>query len=197
MRLYLVRHGRTDYNLNHLAQGHIDVPLDEVGREQAIKVAEFFVKHPVQRMLSSDSQRAAETARLASVALGVPLETSTLLRERSLGELEGAPLTTLVKAWDEACSGGESRFTVKPRGAESAYEVMDRIASITQDLHLDTRSTAIFTHGMTKEVLLCRLLGAPVETSRSFRFDNASITELRWAQDVWVLEKFNNTDHLK
>jgi broad specificity phosphatase PhoE len=59
------------------------------------------------------------------------------------------------------------------------------------------RSTAIFTHGMTKEVILCRLLGAPVEVSRSFRFDNASITELRWAQDVWVLEKFNNTDHLR
>ncbi len=197
MRLYLVRHGRTEYNVNHLAQGHIDVPLDEVGHEQAIKVAEFFVRHPVQRMISSDSQRAAETARLASVALGVPLETSTLLRERSLGYLEGAPIPALVQAWDEACEGGESRFTVKPKGAESAYEVMDRIASITSDLHLDTRSTAIFTHGMTKEVILCRLIGAPVETSRSFKFDNASITELRWQHDVWVLEKFNGTDHLR
>ena len=197
MRLYLVRHGRTEYNLNHLAQGHIDVPLDEVGIGQAIKVSEFFVRNPVQRMLSSDSQRASETARLASVALGIPLETSTLLRERSLGELEGAPLTTLVKAWDAACAEGQSRFKVKPCGAESAYEVMERIDSITAELHLDTRSTAIFTHGMTKEVILCRLLGAPVEVSRSFRFDNAAITELRWAQDVWVLEKFNNTDHLR
>jgi broad specificity phosphatase PhoE len=197
MRLYLVRHGRTQYNVNHLAQGHIDVPLDDLGKEQAIQVAEFFVKNPVQRIMSSDSQRAVETARLASVSLGIPLETSTLLRERSLGELEGAPMTTLVKAWDAACAEGQSRFTVKPSGAESAYEVMDRISSITADLHLDTRSTAIFTHGMTKEVILCRLLGAPVEVSRSFRFDNASITELRWAQDVWVLEKFNNTDHLR
>lgn len=197
MRLYLVRHGRTQYNVNHLAQGHIDVPLDEVGQNQAVKVAQFFAKNPVQRMISSDSERAFETARLASVALGIPLETTTLLRERSLGDLEGSPMTTLVKAWDAACSDGQSRFKVKPCGAESAYEVMDRVSTITADLHLDTRSTAIFTHGMTKEVILCRLLGAPVEVSRSFRFDNASITELRWAQDVWVLEKFNDTDHLR
>lgn len=197
MRLYLVRHGRTQYNVNHIAQGHIDVPLDELGREQATRVAEFFSKNPVQRIFSSDSERSVETARPTSEALSVPLETTPLLRERSLGDLEGVPMTTLVKAWDAACADGQSRFTVKPHGAESAYEVMDRITAITTDLHLDTRSTAIFTHGMTKEVILCRLLGAPVEVSRSFRFDNGSITELRWAQDVWVLEKFNNTEHLR
>lgn len=197
MRLYLVRHGRTDYNVNHIAQGHIDVPLDEVGREQAIKVGEFFVKHPVQRMISSDSSRAADTARLAANALNINLEETTLLRERALGKLEGVSITALVRAWDEACSNGESRFEVAPMGAESAYAVMDRVAPLVDSLSSDTRSTAIFTHGMTKEVILCRLLGAPVETSRSFRFDNASITELRWAQDVWVLEKFNDTSHLR
>lgn len=196
MRLYLVRHGRTAYNVSHTAQGHIDIPLDEVGHEQAIKVAQFFIHNPVQRMLSSDLSRAVETARLAATSLNVPLETTTLLRERSLGELEGVPLPTLVKEWDKACAGGESRFTVRPRGAESAYDVMDRVAPLVDGLRDDNRSVAIFTHGMTKEVILCRLLGAPVEVSRSFRFDNASITELRWAQDVWVLEKFNNTDHL-
>jgi broad specificity phosphatase PhoE len=196
MRLYLVRHGRTDYNVNHLAQGHLDVPLDEVGQDQAIRLAQFFVKNPVQRILSSDSQRSMHTASLASAALSVHIESTSLLRERSLGELEGVPLPTLVKAWDEACRNGESRFTVKPKGAESAYEVMDRISGLVDGLHLEKRSIAVFTHGMTKEVILCRLLGAPVETSRSFRFDNASITELRWAQDVWVLERFNDTNHL-
>jgi broad specificity phosphatase PhoE len=192
MRLFLVRHARTKNNVNHVAQGHLDSDLDEVGIEQADELADFLEDQRLERLFSSDSKRCVQTAAATVRKTGLDLIQTPLLRERFLGELEGAPITKLRKAFDtEVERTGESRFKVKPCGCESAYEVMDR-AQLALELILQSReSAAVFTHGMMKEVLLCALIGAPVECSRSFRFDNAAVTELRWSKNVWVLERFN------
>jgi broad specificity phosphatase PhoE len=198
MRLFIVRHGRTANNVNHVAQGHLDADLDEVGIQQAQALAEFFREVDIAAIYSSDLKRCVQTAEPTAISKQVPFHHTPLLRERALGELEGAPLTRLRKAFDEEVEKtGESRFKIKPCGAESAYEVMDRATEFVQQLKVVDQTVAIITHGMMKEVLLCQLIGAPVETSRSFRFDNASVTELRFAQNVWVLESFNCTKHLQ
>ena len=62
MRLYLVRHGQTDWNVQKRAQGHTDRPLDETGLQQAKLVGNAFLDLPVQRILTSDLIRAKQTA---------------------------------------------------------------------------------------------------------------------------------------
>jgi broad specificity phosphatase PhoE len=197
MRLFLVRHARTANNVNHVAQGHLDAELDEVGIQQAECLVDFFQDVNLSRVYSSDLKRCLQTAEPFAFSKQLQLESTPLLRERALGDLEGAPLTRLRKAFDEEVEKtGESRFRIKPCGAESAYEVMERAASFSENLKIADETVAIVTHGMMKEVLLCYLIGAPVESSRSFRFDNAAVTELRFAHNVWVLEAFNHTQHL-
>lgn len=197
MRILLVRHGRTSHNVNHLAQGHLDTDLDETGRLQAEKIGTGLRNSGVSRIYSSDLRRAFDTAIPLASALDIKIEATPILRERFLGELEGAPLTRLRKAFDaEVEATGVSRYKVRPLGAESAYDVMERAQNFIAGLPIVNESVAVFTHGMMKEVLLCALIKAPVECSRSFRFDNGSITELRFAHGVWVLERFNCTDHL-
>ncbi len=197
MRLTLVRHGQTENNLGGLAQGWTDVELDKLGRRQAELVGERLKAIQFDAIFSSDLQRAVQTAQPLSDALGVPIQTTELLRERSLGTLEHAPLVDLRGAFEkEIRETGESRFRCRPCGVESAYDVMARIIEFTRLLPDDFTEIAIFTHGMTEETLMCHFIGAPVESSRSFSFDNGSVTTLRWDFDAWLIELYNDTSHL-
>ena len=197
MRLYLIRHGRTSNNLSQVAQGWADPDLDEVGFHQAELVAKYFESIPLDQIFSSDLKRSVQTATPTSTHHGLNIITTQLLRERSMGELENAPMAELRHAFDsEVERTGESRYKCRPRGVESAYDVMNRVTQFAQSLSTDLNHVAVFTHGMAEECLLCALIGAPVESSRSFNFDNASVTSVTWNFDVWQLESYNSIEHL-
>ncbi|MBI1333900.1 MAG: hypothetical protein GC165_13585 [Armatimonadetes bacterium] len=196
MRLYLVRHAQTAHNVESRCQGWTDVELDEIGLQQAEALAGYFASRNLDAIFSSDLRRAVSTALPTSLLKSVEIQRTELLRERSLGKLEDAPISALRQAFDdEIHRTGESRYRARPMGVESAYDVMARVIEFTRLLP-DDQDVAVFTHGMTDEVLLCHLVGAPVESSRSFSFANASVTTLRWDQDVWVLETYDDTRHL-
>ena len=197
MRLYLIRHGRTNNNLEQVTQGWSDTDLDEIGKAQAIAVSNYFEPIPLHHIFSSDLKRSYETAVPTGELKSLQIEKTTLLRERSLGQLENAPMSELRRAFEEEIARtGEDRCKVRPMGVESAYDVLDRVSKFASLIPVDQGNVAVFTHGMTQECLLCHLIGAPVESSRSFNFNNASITVLLWDRNVWVLEKYNQTDHL-
>ena len=86
---YLIRHGETDWNrkLRRL-QGHSDIPLNEVGIEQAKGLAPFISNFNISRLVSSDLSRAFETACLISLGK-LPIEKTPELREIKLGDAEG------------------------------------------------------------------------------------------------------------
>lgn len=198
MRLYLIRHARTNNNVELVTQGWMDTELDDHGKDQALAVADYFQSIPLSHIFSSDLQRSYETAFPTGKSKHLTIERTKLLRERNLGELENAPLAMLRKAFEEEIlRTGESRYKVRPMGVESAYDVMGRVIEFTKLVPKDQGDIAVFTHGMIQECLLCHLIGAPVESSRSFNFDNASITSMLWAHDVWVLESYNQTNHLQ
>ncbi len=197
MRLYLIRHGRTNNNLEQVTQGWSDTDLDEIGKAQAIAVSNYFEPIPLHHIFSSDLKRSYETAVPTGELKSLQIEKTTLLRERSLGQLENAPMSELRRAFEEEIARtGEDRCKVRPMGVESAYDVLDRVSKFASLIPVDQGNVAVFTHGMTQECLLCHLIGAPVESSRSFNFNNASITTLLWDWNVWVLEKYNQTGHL-
>ncbi|MDP9434575.1 MAG: histidine phosphatase family protein, partial [Actinomycetota bacterium] len=91
-RLVLLRHGRTGHNAEGLIQGHLDVPLDDVGRAQADAVAEALAPARPAVVVSSDLSRARETAVRVAERARVPLRLDARLREVHLGAWQG--LTT-------------------------------------------------------------------------------------------------------
>ena len=197
MNLFLIRHGQTNNNVEQVCQGWTDSLLDDLGKEQAEAVGAFFTNIELGRIYSSDLKRSYETALPTGQIKRLDIEKTELLRERSLGQLENAPISRLRAAFEEEImKTKESRYKVRPMGVESAYDVMSRVTDFAKTIPIDQGNVAVFTHGMTEECLLCHLLGAPVESSRSFNFDNASITSLRSDHGVWVLESYNYTGHL-
>ena len=110
MRLYLIRHGRTNNNLEQVTQGWSDTDLDEIGKAQAIAVSNYFEPIPLHHIFSSDLKRSYETAVPTGELKSLQIEKTTLLRERSLGQLENAPMSELRRAFEEEIARtGEDR----------------------------------------------------------------------------------------
>jgi broad specificity phosphatase PhoE len=98
--LLLVRHGETDWNRDGRWQGHSDTHLNDVGREQALRVAGEL--HGVDVVYSSDLARARETAEIIVGALGLDVRFDPRLRERSFGAWEGLTAPEIEADFHEA-----------------------------------------------------------------------------------------------
>lgn len=88
-RILLVRHGETDWNSERRWQGQTDRPLNERGREQALRLADELASEPIDAVYSSDLIRAHETARIIAERLGLGVTAVPGLRERRFGSWEG------------------------------------------------------------------------------------------------------------
>jgi len=92
-RLYLVRHGETDWNVEKRIQGRTDRPLNENGRRQADAVAQFLVEAPLDIVASSDLMRASETAdAIAKLHPSAMRLIDGRFDEMCFGDLEGTVL---------------------------------------------------------------------------------------------------------
>lgn len=199
MRIYLVRHGQTSWNLEGRAQGHQDISLDETGLAQAAKLRRAFDGVAVDRVLTSDLQRAYQTAEAVSEATKAPLVRRTELRERGFGEWEGMIFTEFVKhSLDFGLAQGVSQLEIRPPGGESFGDVWERLTPVVQEADSTEENLAIVSHGGTCALLLARFLRGNLETSRSFSFGNTAVTELERRPDgFYRMVRYADTAHLE
>ena len=198
MRLYLVRHGQTDWNVQKRAQGHTDRPLDETGLQQAKLVGKAFLDLPVQRILTSDLLRAKQTADEVARRVKLPVEVTPDLRERGFGEWEGQNFAEIaIRFGFEADFKGVTRNEVTPPGGESFVSVWERLESVVEDVRNLDEDTVIVAHGGTCSLLMAMFLNGDVHLSNAFRFGNASINELEPRPDGGLrLIRYNDVSHL-
>jgi broad specificity phosphatase PhoE len=199
MRLYLVRHGQTAWNLERRLQGHTDIELDEMGRVQALQVSTAFLGVGVDRILSSDLARCTQTAQRIAEVVGVEPEFEPRLKERSFGVLEGRQFMDFRAEMDaEVAQSGQSRLDHRPENGESLRQVWDRIGDVADELSARSQRAIVVSHGGTLSLLLSRLIDAGPEAAHAFRLTNASITELFQRPDrTWAIERLNDRAHLE
>jgi broad specificity phosphatase PhoE len=198
MRLYLVRHGQTEWNSTGRAQGHTDIPLDEVGRIQAFLVGRHFESLKVDQVITSDLQRSRDTASLIADASGAELVEDKDLRERSFGDWEGQTFTWVTQQLLDASLAQQKPLTeVRPPNGESFFDVWNRIENVRQRLCETDLNTVVVCHGGTTSLLLAKLLRGSLDTSRGFRFANTSVTELtRRPEGLFLMVRYDDTAHL-
>ena len=167
-RLFLARHGETDWNRLGKLQGHTDIPLNEAGRTQARALAARLAKENIARVITSDLSRARETGSI--VAEGLALATPHVdeeLRERCFGVFEGLTRDecsvqhpTAWRAWIEQTS--------PPEGAEAVELAVRRMTrAFTRVVEQkragnDERASLIVSHGGVMRLWLLDLLGVAV-----------------------------------
>ena len=121
MKLYLTRHGQTDWNVRHQVQGQTDVPLNEKGISQAHELAEALCGTPLDLALVSPLNRARKTCEIVSDRLQIPYRVCEELTEQNFGIFEGTPTQDPVYQTEKA------KFFVRFPQGESFLDVAARI----------------------------------------------------------------------
>lgn len=200
LRLFIVRHGQTSWNLSGRNQGRADIELDETGLAQAEEFANSFREEKIDLVYSSDAKRAAATAAALAKLLGIEVETDHRLRERDYGTWEGKTRAEIEaedgKAYAEYKTDPATKRT---GGAESGIEVFARAGYFLSDLlkqHEDG-NYVIVTHGGTGSALIAALLHGSPATANCFRLSNCGITEFTIEKNGRRrLLRFNDCGHL-
>ncbi len=139
--LYLVRHGQTDWNLEHRTQGKTDISLNDTGRAQARALAPQIVPLHIDRVISSDLSRARETAEILNELIHKPHTLDNRLREIDYGDFEGQiGLNRPKEEWTE--------FNLHPErfNGESMEHVFSRIKAFCEEQR-DEDNLLVVAHG--------------------------------------------------
>lgn len=201
LELVLIRHGETAWNRRKVLQGHTDVPLSEVGLEQAQRLVTGVqgLRLP-SRIYSSDLQRAFRTAEPLSVHTGVPITRTGMLRERCFGAFEGSPWDDIQrKLRDAAVLAGLDDHHFRPPGGESRADVELRLSRFLMELEQcdPDASVWVVSHGGVVRNLLRMLVGDhAAHLTTGFTISNASISVLRRNELGWTPVILVDTRHL-
>lgn len=161
-RVVVLRHGRTAWNAERRFQGQANPPLDEVGRMQAYEVAPLIAALRPQVLISSDADRARQTAEPIAALTGLELTLDPRLRERGLGHWEGLTRPEVQARYPEefaAWIAGKD-VTHFGRGGESRDIVAARAMAVFAELP-DVDTAVLVTHGATSMALAAAVLGLP------------------------------------
>lgn len=171
MKLYLIRHGETDYNKQKRNQGQIDIPLNDYGRELAVKTRAGLADIPFSLCLSSPLVRARETAELILAGRDVPIMTDQRIIEVSFGEYEGRCWNP--EAWDERmprefqCFFDEPGKYQAPVDGESLEALKERTGHFLRDIchrkDYADYTILVSTHGAALAGILANIKNLPVE----------------------------------
>ncbi|RBY78529.1 histidine phosphatase family protein [Blastococcus sp. TF02-09] len=193
--LILWRHGRTEWNAEGRFQGRLDPPLDEVGRRQAVEAAPHLIASAGLGadavVVSSDLERAADTAAALTALLGVPLLLDPRLREHGMGSWEGLTRDEVAATYPDQYADWLAGRPVRGRGGEEPEQVAERALAALRDLP-PARVAVVVTHGGTSGRLVERLLGLGPGQRRMFGpLGNCSWSELQEQSGSWRLMRHN------
>jgi glucosyl-3-phosphoglycerate phosphatase len=157
-RIILLRHGRTAWNAQRRFQGHLDPPLDEIGRTQAYEVATLIAALRPELLVSSDSARAWQTAEIIGEVAELPARGEPRLRERGLGHWEGLTREEVAVKYPDEYADWAAGRDVSGRGGESRDEVAARALAAFIELPA-VPTVVLVTHSATAMALTNALLG--------------------------------------
>jgi broad specificity phosphatase PhoE len=177
----LARHGQTNYNLEPLkVQGFTDTPLNDTGRQQAAELAERLAGAGIRALWSSDLSRAAETAEIVGVRIGLMPRLDARLREANRGEWEGSRFIDIAREDPEGyaawlAAGERFRFP----GGESLQEQQDRVLATVEEMHATCELPALAVcHGGSIRVVLCLRDPRGLAAFHEFKVPNVAVIEL-------------------
>lgn len=182
MKLYLIRHGQTDWNVAGRIQGSHNSELNENGINQAKELGMKLLesKLPFSKIYSSLQKRAFQTAEIISCITEKPLEAIKGLEEINLGCWEGL-------TWEEVrqkypCEYEEwyreRRYTKAPHG-ESYQEMLERVlGALGIIMKQNKEDVAVVTHGAVIMCLQCYITNTSFQDMRKFKAKNTSVFEV-------------------
>ena len=199
-KIIFIRHGQTEWNITGRYQGQSDVPLSELGVEQAKKLAAAFPVQGLTAIYSSNLSRAMTTAQCVADRFGLTVEPRAELREINFGDWEGLTYDEITAKWPEALTDFFQRpdRLVIPHG-ESFPIVQQRALGCIRELcaaHKD-ETIAVTAHGAILRTLLAHALHMDLRYLWTIRQFNTAVSIVCYHEDgTTSVELVNSTAHL-
>jgi broad specificity phosphatase PhoE len=188
-RVFLVRHGQTDWSVTRQYTGRTDLPLNDEGRRQAERLGARLAGERFALVLVSPLKRALETARLAS--FGDVAEIEPDLGEWDYGAYDSRTAADIRRErpgwtpWEGGFPGGETLEDLTAR----ADRVLARIRAVDGDV-------VLFAHGHILRVVTARWLEQPAVMGARYYLATATLSVLGWERETSVIDRWNDACHL-
>jgi broad specificity phosphatase PhoE len=185
-RLWLIRHGETEWSRSGAHTGRTDIPLTPQGEEEALSVGNYLNARPFTLVLTSPLQRARETCRLAGYGEAAVVDPD--LREWDYGRYEGRTTAEIQRelpgwsVWDGAVPGGERIEDV----AERAGRAIARAEAAGGEV-------ALFSHAHMLRILAACWVGLEPRAAKLLALDTASLSILGRERDTRVISRWNRS----
>ena len=181
--LYIMRHGRTDWNDMHKLQGRTDIPLNDSGRQMAKDAAVRYADVDLDIIYTSPLKRAAETAAIIAGDRDIPIIEDTRLVEMCFGIYEGVensfkipdcPVNVLFKE--------PEKYTVPVEDGESFEELFERTGAFLDEmvypLLTEGKDILIVGHGAMNLSIINRIRNIPIKDYWSVGIENCKLLRL-------------------
>ena len=180
---YIIRHGKTDWNVRHKIQGRTDVPLNDEGRAQAMRAKEEYRDVHFDVCYCSPLRRARETAEILLQDRDVPIYTDDRLKEMGFGIFEGlencyeipdCPLNVFFQHPED--------YKNPPGGAESMEDLFERTGQFLREVAdpalREGKDVLIVGHGAMNSSIICQVKNLPIAEFWSQGIENCKLKEL-------------------
>jgi broad specificity phosphatase PhoE len=200
-KVYLVRHGQTDYNLKNIVQGSgVDADLNDFGKLQSVCFFNAYKHIPFDKVYTSVLRRTRQTVQ-PFIDQKIPSEALPGLNEISWGTKEGHRVTPeedeyyhyMLRQWQI----GNTALRIE--GGESPDDVVKRMKpAVDSIMSRDNEKTILICmHGRAIRILLCYLLNYPLRCMDMFEHQNLCLYVLNYTGSMFSVEVNNDIDHLK
>lgn len=182
MKIYLVRHGETEWNKEYHLQGQSDVKLNEYGKELAVITSEALKDIHFDIIFHSPLNRAEETARILRRDRDILMIADERLKEINFGKEEGGHIPTIQKTPDNPLYNflNKPEAYVPPEDGESFEDVYNRSSDFMQKviLPLETKyeNVLIVAHGALNRTILNPIAGIPISSFWEIRLKNCAVS---------------------
>ena len=199
-RVYLVRHGTTEWNKEEIFRGRVDCKLNDTGLAEARALEEYFRDVVVDSVYSSPLSRAAETARAVAVPKGLTVIPDPAFIDMNYGEWQGLPLKEveekypdLYRLWrerpqDVTFPGGENLAQVRTR----AWEGLGRVVQKNPG-----KTVLVVSHRVITKVMICAALGLDDSHFWQIKQDTTAVNCFEYEGKTFIASLINDTCHMK
>ncbi|HOG00336.1 MAG: Phosphoserine phosphatase 1 [Firmicutes bacterium ADurb.Bin248] len=205
MKLFLIRHGETEWNALRRVQGRTDIPLNKRGVLQAEAAADYLRHEGISAVYSAPLSRARDTAgRIAGASGAGCVRVLEGLTEINFGGWEGKTDRELMEQFPE--HWGDWNWVLDPQlcrgiGAESAEEILSRSLASLEVIRRENpegTSVAVVSHTMPIKLVAAHFIGMPVSRIRGMLLYNCAASALIFYRDGDVsLERWNDASYLR
>lgn len=199
-KIFLVRHGESQWNVLKKIQGQQDVPLTNRGIKQANLIGNRLVHERIDRIYSSDLKRAYDTAEIIGKRLSLNVIPTKEFREIDFGIWEGMSNDKMhIEYYNELCLWRKEPERLKVEGAESLRELQLRaMAAVNKIINNEVGDNIlIVSHSATLKTIILGLLNMDLAYFKNLTLGNVSLSIVEDRDYNRVMKVLNDTCHIK